>query len=376
MLMLFLFITGVAPFSTRLSAQAISGDLVGIVADATGAVVPNATVTAVNAATSIRATASTNASGFYRLANLLPGNYNISAVATGFNTSVVKEVPVLLNQTATVNVTLTLGSVSTSVEVSATGAVLDTTTAQIETTYGVKQITDLPTNTIGVGVINLSLLEAGVASAGGIGVGTGPSVGGQRPRNNNFTLEGVDNNRKDVTGPNTVVPSESVAEFTLLQNQFQAEYGHSSGGQFNTIVKSGSNQFHAELYEYIENRDLNAEDQTFKTQGILTNPRFDRNHLGGNFGGPIEKNKLFFFSSFEYNPLGQSANAGAPVYAPTSAGYATLAGAPGVSQTNLGVLKQYAVAPTVTAGAPTVTVGGVSVPTGIIPLAAPNFTNS
>ena len=375
-LMLFLFTSGVAPFFTRLSAQAISGDLVGTVADATGAVVPNATVTAVNAATGTRATASTNVSGFYRLANLLPGTYSLSAVATGFNTSIVKEVPVQLNQTATVNVALTLGSVSTSVEVSAMGAVVDTTTAQIQTTYGVKQITDLPTNTIGVGVINMSLLEAGVASAGGIGVGTGPSVGGQRPRNNNFTVEGVDNNRKDVTGPNTVVPSESVAEFTLLQNQFQAEYGHSSGGQFNTIVKSGSNQFHAELYEYIENRDLNAEDQTFKTQGILTNPRFDRNHLGGNVGGPVERNKLFFFSSFEYNPLGQSANAGAPVYAPTSAGYSTLAGAPGVSQNNLGVLKQYAVAPAVTAGAPTVTVGGISVPTGIIPLAAPNFTNS
>jgi hypothetical protein len=373
---LFLFGTGVIPLSTTLYAQAISGDLVGTVADATGAVVPNATVTAINAATSIRTTALTNASGVYRLANLLPGNYKVSAEAAGFNTSIVKDVPVQLNQTATVNIALTVGSVSTSVEVSATAAVMDTTTAQIQTTYDAKQIADMPTNTIGVGVINMSLLQAGVASAGGIGVGTGPSVGGQRPRNNNFTVEGVDNNRKDVTGPNTFVPSESVAEFTLLQNQFQAEYGHSSGGQFNTIVKSGSNQFHGELYEYVENRDLNAEDQTFKTQGILTNPRFDRNHLGGNFGGPIKKNKLFFFSSFEYNPLGQSANAGAPVYAPTSAGYATLAGAPGVSQTNLGILQQYALAPSVTAGAPTVTVGGVSVPTGIIPLAAPNFTNA
>jgi hypothetical protein len=373
---LFILSTGLAPFSARLHAQAISGDLVGTVADATGAVVPNATVTAVNTATNVRATASTNASGLYRLANLLPGNYKVSAEAAGFNASLVKDVPVQLNQTATLNIALTVGSISTSVEVSAAAGVMDTTTAQIRTTYDTKQIADTPTNTIGVGVINMSLLQAGVASAGGIGVGTGPSVGGQRPRNNNFTVEGVDNNRKDVTGPNTFVPSESVAEFALLQNQFQAEYGHSSGGQFNTIVKSGTNQFHGELYEYVENRNLNAEDQTFKSQGILTNPRFDRNHLGGNFGGPIEKDKLFFFSSFEYNPLGQSANAGAPVYAPTSAGYATLGRAPGVSQTNLGVLQQFAVAPALTAGAPTVTVGGVSVPTGIIPLAAPNFTNS
>jgi hypothetical protein len=369
-------VAGIAPFAGRLQAQAISGDLVGRVTDASGAIMPNVSVTATNSATDVRAAARTNAGGEYRISNLLPGNYDVSAEAPGFTAFKLKNVPVQLNQTATVDITLTVGSVSTSVEVSDAASVIDTTTAQIQTTYGAKQITDLPTNTIGVGVINMSLLEAGVASAGGIGVGAGPSIGGQRPRNNNFTVEGVDNNRKDVTGPNAFVPSESVAEFALLQNQFQAEYGHSSGGQFNTIVKSGNNQFHGELYEYLENRDLNAEDQTFKTQGILANPRFDQSHLGGNFGGPILKNKLFFFSSFEYNPLGQSANAGAPVFAPTSGGYATLANAPGISHTNLGVLQQYAVAPAVSAGAPNIAVGGVTVPTGVIPLAAPNFTNS
>jgi hypothetical protein len=358
-LLLIVLAAGATPFAARLEAQAISGDLVGRVTDASGAIVPNVSVTATNTATDVKFSSRTNASGEYRISNLLPGNYDVSAEASGFSTFKLKGVPVQLNQAATVDITLTVGSVSTSVEVSDAPSVIDTTTAQIQTTYAVKQIADLPTNTIGVGVINMSLLQAGVASAGGIGVGAGPSIGGQRPRNNNFTVEGVDNNRKDITGPNAFVPSESVAEFTLLQNQFQAEYGHSSGGQFNTIVKNGSNQFHGELYEYVENRDLNAEDQTFKTEGILTNPRFDQNHLGGNFGGPIMKNKLFFFSSFEYNPLGQSANAGAPVYAPTSSGYAALAGAPGVSQTNLGVLQQYALAPALTAGAPTVTVGGV-----------------
>jgi hypothetical protein len=369
-------ITGLAPFTALLHAQAISGDLVGTVIDATGAAVPNVSVTATNSGTEGKTSVLTNSMGQYRISNLLPGNYNISAAARGFSGWEMRGVLVQLNQTATVNITLSLGAVSTTIEVSTAAAEIDTTTAQIATTYASRQITDLPTNTIGVGVINMSLLQAGVASAGGIGVGAGPSIGGQRPRNNNFTIEGVDNNRKDVTGPNAAVPSESVAEFTLLQNQFQAEYGHSSGGQFNTIVKSGTNHFHGELYEYVENRNLDAEDETFKTQGIAANPRFDSNHLGANFGGPILKNKLFFFSSFEYNPLGQAANAGAPVYAPTSAGYTTLAGATGVSQTNLGVLRQYATAPAVTAGAPVVTFGGVSVPTGIIPLAAPNFSNS
>jgi hypothetical protein len=123
----------------------------------------------------------------YRISNLLPGNYDVSAAAPGFSTFKLRNVPVQVNQAATVDITLTVGSVSTSVEVSDAPSVIDTTTAQIQTTYAVKQIADLPTNTIGVGVINMSLLQAGVASAGGIGVGTGPSIGGQRPRNFHVT---------------------------------------------------------------------------------------------------------------------------------------------------------------------------------------------
>jgi hypothetical protein len=374
--LLLMILPMVAPFTDTAVAQAISGDLIGTVTDGADAVIPNASLIATNLSTNLKSVAHTNTSGQYRLSNLLPGRYSLVASAPGFNSFELKGLAVQLNQTATANIQLSVGGVATTVNVSAAPPTIDSTTAQIQTTYGAEQIANLPTNTIGVGVINMSLLQAGVASAGGIGVGAGPSVGGQRPRNNNFTIEGVDNNRKDITGPNAAVPSESVAEFTLLQNQFQAEFGHSSGGQFNTIVKSGTNQIHGELYEYVENRNLDAEDQTFKTQGILTNPRFDRNHLGGNIGGPIRKNKLFYFSSFEYNPQGLSANAGAPVYAPTNAGYAALAAAPGVSQTNLGVLRQYAVAPAVTTGAPAISVGGVTVPSGIIPLAAPNFSNS
>lgn len=196
-------------------------------------------MTATNSATDVKYSAHANSAGLYRISNPLPGNYTISAGSPGFTHFELRGVSIQLNQAATVNITMSLGAVSTTVEVNAAVMIIDTTTAQIQSNYSSRQIADLPTNTIGVGVINMSLLQVGVASAGGIGVGTGPSIGAQRPRNNNFTIEGVDNNRKDVTGPNTAVPSESVAEFSLLQNQFQAEFGHSSGGQFNTIVKSG-----------------------------------------------------------------------------------------------------------------------------------------
>ncbi len=368
--------TGISVYTTNLQAQAISGDLVGTVLDASGSGVPNATVTATNTATSGKTAARAGSNGQYRLSNLPPGTYDLSAGATGFTTSVLRGIYVQLNQTNTANITLQVGSVTTAVEVGSAAAAIDTTTAQIENTYTAREAADVPTSSIGLGVINLSLLQSGVSSNGGIGVGTGPSVGGQRPRNNNFTVEGIDDNNKSVTGPTVNIPNESVAEFTILQNQFQAEYGHSSGGQFNTVVKSGTNSLHGEVYEYFENRNMNALDQVFKNQGILSLPRYDSNHLGANISGPIKKDKLFFFSSFEYHPIGQASTQAAPVYAPTSAGYSTLAGLPGVSKTNLGVLQQYATATTTTPGAPNISIGGVSVPTGIIPIVAPNYSNA
>ena len=334
-------------------------------------------MTATNTETNIRATGRTNSSGEYRISNLLPGNYTFTASQAGFSTATLKDVTISLNKTSTVAIVLQVSGVANSVDVSSAGATIDTTTAQIAGSYDSKQTAVLPNVSIGQGVINLSLLQAGVASAGGVGVGTGPSIGGQRPRNNNFTIEGVDNNAKSVTGPNLFVPNDFVSEFTLIQNQFRSEYGHSSGGQFNTSLKSGTNSFHGVVYDYLRNRDLNAIDQVYKTQGFTENPRYDQNRLGGALGGPVVRNKLFFFGGFEYNPLGRSSTSGS-VYAPTLDGYTALANAPGVSSTNLGVLKSYAVAPSLSSSAlaPKITVGNVTVGTGLIPIAAPNFSNS
>src|SRR5207248_7326888 len=117
---------------------------------------------------------------------------------------------------------------------------IDTTTAQLQSTFESEHIVNTPIiETAGnfFGALNLSLLSAGVASNGGVGQGVGPSVGGQRPMNNNFMVEGVDNNNKTITGPLVSVPTEATAEFTLIQNQVGTEFGHSSGGQFNTEIK-------------------------------------------------------------------------------------------------------------------------------------------
>src|SRR5580700_1371816 len=298
-------------------AQTISGDLTGTVFDASGAIVANATISAKNEATGVEANTKTTPTGDYRLSNLPAGSYTITVSATGFSPNQTKGIQVTLNQSGTANFTLQVGGTTQTVEVRESAATIDTTTAQVQNTFSAAQAMDLPMASSGSGVLNLSLLNAGVATAGSVGAGSGPTVGGMRPRNNSFTIEGIDNNDGTVTGPVVSLPNDSVAEFTVLQNQFSPEFGHSSGGQFNQVVKSGGNQIHGSAYEYLENRNLNAADNLSFIDGNPLHPRFDDNRFGGTVGGPIKKNKLFFFVAYEYNPIGFSSSSGA-IYAPTA----------------------------------------------------------
>jgi outer membrane receptor protein involved in Fe transport len=322
------------------TAQSISGELVGTIYDATGAIVAGASVVATHSSTGVQSSTVSSSTGQYRIGNLPVGSYSLKVTAKGFSVSEIRGVEVSLNMQATSNVTLQIGESKTVVEVTGSSVTIDTTTAQVESTFDAQQLADLPTTSGGSGVLNLALYTSGVSTSGAVGVGTGPSVGGQRPRNNNFTIEGIDNNNKGVTGPIASIPNDAVAEFSILSNQFSAEYGHSSGGQFNQVLKGGTNEFHGMAYEYLSNRTLNALDQQDIVSGVTSLPRYDNNRFGGNIGGPIKKNKLFFFFDYEYNPVGQSGVPGA-IYAPTTDGYATLAGIPGINQTNLGILKQY-----------------------------------
>jgi hypothetical protein len=359
-----------APFTF---GQAADGNVVGTVVDATGAAVPNADVELANVATGVKSTTKSDAAGEYRFGNVLIGTYNITVTAKGFTTSSLHDVAIELNKTTTANVALVVGAVATQVDVVEAPALLDTTTAQITSTYETRMLTELPLGTNGI--LNLSLTAAGVGSGGGVGVGTGPSVGGQRPRNNNFTIDGVDNNRKDVTGPTVSLPNDSVSEFTLLQNQFSAEFGHSSGGQFNAVVKSGGNDLHGAAYEYLQNRDLNANDQAAARIGVLSPPRYDNNRFGGDVGGRIIKNKWFYFFNYEYNPIGQAGVPSSPFYSPTPAGYALLNSMTGISQTNLKILEQYA-PPAPGPVVRTTPVNGVNIPYGIYPVVAPSYQNN
>ncbi|HEY2842647.1 MAG TPA: carboxypeptidase regulatory-like domain-containing protein, partial [Bryobacteraceae bacterium] len=365
-----------ALFAVNSFGQAADGNLVGTVYDASGKVIPEASVAAKNMASGVVAETKSDRGGAYHFNNLLVGSYSVTVASAGFSSTQINDLSVELNKTATANVTLAVGVATESVEVVESATLIDTTTAQIANIYASRLAADNPVAAYPAGgYLNLSLLGAGVAGSGGIGAGTGPSVGGQRPRNNNFMVEGTDNNRKDVTGPVVNLPNDSVAEFSVLQNQFSAEFGHSSGGQFSAVIRRGSNDVHGKVYDYLENRNLNALDQFWKRQGIFTKPRYDYNLMGGAIGGPIKKNKIFYYTNFDYNPSGFASSANSNVYAPTAAGYDAIAAMPGVSQTNLNVMKQYVgAAPQQTSGF-TSTVQGVAIPIGIVPIIAPSYQN-
>ena len=377
-------------------AQVVSGDIVGNIYDATGAMIPNATVTAKNIATGVETTTKSTTAGTYRLTNLPVGSYTVTITASGFTSAELHGIPVELNKVATANVSLQVGTTTESLEVRAIAQVVDTTTANVTGDFSSQQVMDLPIASTGSGVINLALLQAGVASSGSVGVGTGPSVGGQRPRNNNFMVEGLDNNSGSVTGPLVTIPNDAVAEFSVQQNMYSPEFGHSSGGQFNQIVKSGTNTFHGEAYEYLRNRDLQAADNLNAVDEIPLHPRYDNNRFGGAFGGPIKKNKLFFYGLYEYQPIGSAGSAGL-LFAPTTNGWSTIqsmSSLPGFNQTSMNELKKYlGTAPT--AAAPAVTpygayplvgpgnaslgnqaVGALPVEIGQIGVTAPSYTNN
>jgi hypothetical protein len=321
-------------------AQSTGGDVVGTVSDKSGAAIPNATVSAKNQETGVITQAKASSVGDFHIPNLAVGKYDITATANGFSSFTLRGFEVKLNNTATAKLTLGIASATSVVEVSAdASAVLDTTTVQLQTSFETEELKNLPVSTVGNGVLNLSLLVPGVASSGAVGAGTGPSVGGQRPRADNYEIEGIDNNNKSVTGPLVYIPNDAVGEFTVVTNQFSPEFGHSAGGQFDTVITSGTNRLHGAAYEYFQNRDLNAENAI--AGGKVPNPRYDFNRYGGQLGGPIVKDRLFYFGNFERQTTGQSSSYF--LCTPTADGMSALASIPGLNSTNLGIFTKYTV---------------------------------
>jgi hypothetical protein len=348
--------------------------LTGSITDPSLAAVPDASVELVNAETGVQRSARSNAEGVYRFNHVAAGRYTLRAQAPGFARSDIGGLVVDAGRAQTLNVTLEVQSASAVIEITDTPAPIDTTTPNLQSIYTTRQAEGIPLSGIGTsGVLNLSLLSPGVSSSGGIGYGTGPSVGGQRPTNNNFMIEGVDINHRASTGPILNVSNEVVSELSIQQNQFSPEFGHSSGGQFNTLLKSGTNDLHGSLYEYFQNKNLNAMDESFRRQGVQSLPRFDQNRFGGTIGGPVLRNKLFYFGALEYQAQGRVATSAGAVYTPTAEGIRQLDAMNGISTANWSALKSYL--PVAPFAARTVSVLGQTVPVGIPNTVGPSYTN-
>src|ERR1700730_14510317 len=349
-------------------AQGLDGTLRVTVTDSTGASVETAKVTVTNEGTNVSLASTTSSAGTYVFPNLAIGNYTVSVERDGFKKYVGKGVKVESNQVAEAKVLLEVGSVSAVVEVEAGSELIKTTTSELSATIDGRITNTLPVNTLGGDVKEFAVFVPGTTTQTAGVLGSGGSIGGTRPRFNGFTIDGVDDNKIDTNGPTQPVIQESVSEFTLLTNQFSAEYGHSAGGQFNIVTKSGTNNWYGAGWGYDRNRNYDALDNLEKQRG--KKDRFDYNRAGASAGGPIIHNKLFVYGAYEFQNSGLAASS--PSFSsPTADGLVTLMTlAHDSAITDL--LKQFPVAPTANAA---VQVNGQAIPVGTIQSIAPNFSN-
>src|SRR5712672_788375 len=367
--------------ATLASAQGLDGTLRVTVTDASGASVESATVKVINEATNLSVSSNTSSAGTYVFPNLKIGTYSISVEKDGFKKSIQKGVTVASNQVAEAKVLLEIGSVSAVVEVEAGSDLIKTTTSELSTTIDGRITNTLPVNTLGGDVKEFAVFAPGTTTQVGGVLGSGGSIGGTRPRFNGFTIDGVDDNKIDTNGPTQPVIQESVAEFTLLTNQFSAEYGHSAGGQFNIVTKSGTNSWHGAGWEYNRNRDLNAAtNQEIAAAAALSTPpsdvknRFDYNRLGASAGGPILKDKFFIYGAYEFQNQGLGSQ-GATVITPTAAGMSQLM-ALNPDSAVVAILKQFPIAPVNDKGTVPVSSNGnaQNIPVGSFAGVAPSYT--
>ncbi len=293
--------------STLVSAQGTGGRILGRVADSSGAVLANVKVTLTNEATGVSNETTTNENGEYGFPQVPVAVYRMDFDLAGFKKSVQRAVNVDLNQIVTVNSVLQVGETKETVEVTSEAPLIDTTSTQLGAIMDSRQVSTLPLNSRDT--YQLLQLQPGVMSTVGssntIVYGSDSpgavSVNGGRGRANNFSVNGGDANDLFVNLP-TVQPSpDSIEEFRVLTNTFDAEYGRNSGSVVNVVTKSGTNDLHGSLYEFFRNKVLNADN--YCLTGVddvpCEKPQFNQNQFGGTFGGPIIKSRTFFFTSYE-----------------------------------------------------------------------------
>jgi hypothetical protein len=300
--MLLLLLT--SPYS---SAQTDQGAITGVVQDSTGAVIPNVEVTATNVDTGLALQIKSNNSGVFVFSPLKIGNYTVSASLKGFRTVSHENLHLDMQQRLNVNITLPAGDVTETVTVESEAPLLQTQSSAVGQVISTKEINDTPLN--GRNWVYIAQLTSGVAPPFGNtrGSGSGDFVAnGQRAEQNNFILDGVDNNTNLVdflNGSSYIIrpPPDALSEFSLQTSNFSAEFGHSAGAVLQANVKSGTNQIHGDLWEYFRNTNLDAINWNAGPQAVI--PPYHQNQFGATLGFPIWKDKLFYFGDIEANRI-------------------------------------------------------------------------
>ena len=311
----------------------VTGSISGVVRDATGALIPAAEVVALNTQTGVKWTVATDAQGFYSFQALPVGDYEVDVSKSGFNRYRQTGLTLTVNAALTVDVPLQVGQVTQSVTVNSTVVHVDTTSTQMGEVIGSSKITEVPLLTRGY--TDLLALQPGVVPvssgmAGGqggeftaTGFGIAPvsgdlnagnlSVNGMRESANGFLLNGATVQESGFSGTAIIPNLDSIAEFRILTNNFDAEYGAYAGGQINVLTKSGTDRFHGDMFEFVRNTDLETRNFYDTNRGA-----YQQNQFGGTVGGPIKRNRLFFFADYQGNRkvLGQSSG---QVTVPTAA---------------------------------------------------------
>lgn len=344
-ILLLLILIAFTPLTAH--AQTTFGTIVGAVTDPSGAAVSGVTVTLTSEATGQVRTIKTTSAGTYSFVNLDPGSYNLTAEQTGFQTLQRNGIVVLVGSTARADITLQVGSTSTQVVVTAAPPLLQTDSASLGSVIEQRTIRDMPLS--GRNVDNLLTLVPGVVAQGSTygNPSTNPialgnyQIGGGFGNQSIFFVDGVQSNIPE-NNSNVMIPSQDVvSEFRVSTNNVSAEFGGFAGGVVNISTKSGTNELHGSAYEYLRNKVLNAND-FFSNRNGHARPPYVQNQYGFTIGGPVKKNKLFFFTGMEFEPVRSAVTSISTV--PTTqmvAGDFSATGLPPIYDTSTGKQFQY-----------------------------------